>query len=319
MLLQLGWFALGVFLIGLGADSLVKGVAGHALRFGVGAAAVGLFAVGIGGSLPDLAVNVDAAWRDHDGIAFGNIIGSCIVNFGLVLGLAALVAPLRVRLRLTRALLPAMIAVTIALYAMAHNGRIGTYDALALLAGFALLAVWVGARGLRAEDPAVLPAFAHACATRTQPLLNVLRIVVGVVALAYGSELVVTHAVGLARAWGMSELLAGLTFVAIATSLPQLALALRAAARDQGDLVVAGVIGSNLFNLLAILGATALVHPLPFASSLLQLEIPVILAFALCLYPVLRGNVTVSRAEGAMLLVAFLALLAWQLFRVLAV
>lgn len=318
MLLQIGWFALGVFLIGLGADSLVKGVAGHALRFGAGAAAVGLFAVVFGGSLPDLAVNVDAAWRGHDGIAFGNIIGSCIVNFGLVLGLAALVAPLRVRLKLTRALLPAMIAVALALYAMAHNGRLGYYDALALLAGFALLAAWVAARGLRAEDPAVLPDFARAGTTRTQPLLNVLRVVVGVVALAYGSELVVTHAAGLAQAWGLSELVAGLTFVAIATSLPQLALALRAAARDQGDLVVAGVLGSNLFNLLAILGATALVHPLEFASSLLELEIPIILAFALGLYPVLRGSVTVSRLEGAMLLLAFFALLAWQLARALS-
>lgn len=319
MLLQLGWFALGVFLIGLGADSLVKGAAGHALRFGAGAAAVGLFAVVFGGSLPDLAVNVDAAWRGHDGIAFGNIIGSCIVNLGLVLGLAALVAPLRVRLKLTRALLPAMIAVALALYAMAHNGRIGYYDALALLAGFALLAGYVAARGVRAEDPAVLPAFAHAMTTRTNPALNVLRVLVGVVALAYGSEMVVTHAVGLAAAWGMSELLAGLTFVAIATSLPQLLIALVAAKRDQGDLVVAGVLGSNLFNLLAILGATALVHPLPFASSLLELEIPVLLVLALGLYPMLRGNVTLGRTEGAVLLLVFFALLAWQVWRVLLV
>jgi len=312
MLLQIGWFALGVFLIGLGADSLVKGVAGYALRLGVAAAAVGLFAVVFGGSLPDLAVNVDAAWRDHDGIAFGNIIGSCIVNLGLVLGLAALARPLRVRLNLTRALLPAMIAAALALYAMAHNGRIGYYDALGLLAGFALLAVYIGARGLHREDPAVLPAFAAAAATRTNPALGLLRVVVGVVALAYGSELVVTHAVGLAAAWGMSELFAGLTFVAIATSLPQLLLAVLAARRDQGDLVVAGVLGSNLFNLLAILGATALVHPLEFSTSLLYLEIPVILVFALGLYPMVRGDVRVSRIEGGLLLLAFLALLVWQ-------
>ena len=313
---SLGWFALGVALVALGADSLVKGLQALAVRAGVSTFAVGVLAATFGGSVPDLAVNIDAVGLDHTALALGNIVGSCLVNLGLVLGLAAMMRPLQVGLPLIGPLLGAAIGMGGVLLAMSWNGRIGWYDGMALLAIFAVLA-WFAATHVatRRYQPAHA-GLESAGTTRGGGLRTALRLVVGLVLLVYGADVVVFRAVELARHWEVSELFVGLTLVAIGTSVPQLVVALAAARGGRGDEVVAGVVGSNLFNLTLILGATALISPPFVAETLVQLEIPAVIAFSVALYPMLRGDREVQRHEGAILLAAFGALLALQIWLV---
>jgi len=312
----LGLFALCVLLLALGADSFVKGLQGLALRARASLFAVGASAAAFAGSVPDLAVNVSAVGLDQPGLALGNIIGSCLVNLGLVLGLAALVRPLQVRIPLAGPLLLAGLGLGLLLLAMSWNGRIGYLDGTALLLAWLVLAAFVATHRATRRTDAARAALEARGSTRNAVLLMALRLLVGLALLVYGADLVVFHATHLARAWGVSDLFVGLTAVAIGTSLPQLALALRAAAAQRGDEVVLGVLGSNLINLTLILGTTALLHPLAVPESLVQLEIPAMVAFGLVLYPMLRGDLNIRRGEGGVLLLAFVALTAFQVWQV---
>jgi cation:H+ antiporter len=307
-------FLAGVGLVALGADSLVRGLAALARSAGAAAFAIGLMVASFGGSAPDLAVNLDAVARGHSELALGNIIGSCIVNLGLLLGLAAVLRPLEVRLPLLRPLGVALLASGLVLYAMSHNGVIGYLDGAVLLAAFAALALLALKHAPTRADPSVREHFEAEALLPAPPALSWLRLAIGVAVLWFGAGLAVEHAVALARGLDMSELVAGLTLVAIGTSLPQIGLGVIAALRGRGDVVLASVIGSNLFNLTAILGATALIRPYPVSASLVALEFPALIAFAAMLYPMLRGDLRVSRTEGALLLGGFVALLGFQVY-----
>lgn len=314
----LGLFALGVLLLGLGADSFSKSLQGLALRVRASLFAVGASAAAFAGSVPDLAVNVSAVGLGQPELALGNIIGSCLVNLGLVLGLCALLRPLEVRIPLAGPLLLAGLGLGLLLFAMSWNGRIGILDGCVLVLAYFVLAAFVASHRATRRTDSARAALEALGSTRNSVALIVLRLLVGLALLVYGADLVVFHATHLARAWGVSDLFVGLTAVAVATSLPQLALALRAAAADRGDEIVLGVLGSNLINLTLILGVTALLHPLPVAASLVRLEIPAIVAFGLVLYPMLRGDFSIRRGEGAVLVLAFVVLTAFQFWMVRA-
>lgn len=316
MLELLGWFTLGLVLLALGADSLLKGAAGLALRFGISPFVVGLTLVGFGTSAPELAVNLSAAWRGNFDIALGNVVGSNIANIGLILGLSALVAPLAVHMRLLRVETPLMIAASVALWVLCRDGTLARWEGLLLIAGFVALMTYV-ARNARRETPEVKAELADAAETQTDPGRNAIRVAIGLALLVYGAHEMVSAAVGIARIAGLSELVIGLTIVAVGTSLPELASSLLAAKRGQSDIALGNVVGSNLFNILLILGATATLHPLPVARSLEYVEIPAMIAFAAVLYPMMRGDLELSRREGGILLAAWLAFLAWQLTVVL--
>jgi len=306
------WFVLSILGLALGADSAVRGLAGLARTRGAGAFGVGVLLAAFGGSVPDVAVNVAAVGAGHPALALGNMVGTSIVNLGLLLGLAALLRPLEVQAPVLKPLGIALMATALALLAMGHNGRIGYLDGAVLLLGFGALVLLVVRQ----------PAAASAAPVRTQfeaegdQIIglerNLLRIAVGVLVLWWASRATVAHGVGLAGALGVSDLFAGLTFVALGASLPQIGLGLVAALRGHGDVLLASVIGSNLLNLTLVLGASALWQPYPVAESLLRLELPALLAFSAVLYPLLRGDLRVSRGEGAVLLAAFVALQAFQ-------
>ncbi len=314
----IGLFALGVLLLALGADSFVKGMQGLALRVRASLFAVGASVAAFAGSVPDIAVNVSAVGLDQPGLAFGNIIGSCLVNLGLVLGLCALLRPLHVRIPLAGPLLLAGLGLGVLLLAMSWNGRIGYLDGTALLIAYVALAAFVATHRATRRTDSARAALEALGSTRNSALLLALRLLLGLALLVYGADLVVFHATHLARAWGVSDLFVGLTVVAIATSLPQLAMALRAAAANRGDEVVLGVLGSNLINLTLILGVTALLSPLEVPASLVRLEIPAVIAFGLVLYPMLRGDLDLRRSEGALLVLSFLGLTAFQVWLVRA-
>lgn len=311
------WFVAGIAALALGADSAVRGLAGLARNRGVAAFGVGLGLAAFGGSVPDVALNVGAIAAGHPALALGNMIGASIVNLGLLLGLAALIGPLDVRSALLKPLVIAQMVVALALLAMSHNGRIGYLDGAALVLGFVALAVYVlrfsGARA----DLDVRSQFEAEGDQRSDAALNLLRIAIGAAILIWAARTTVEHAVGLAAAAGVGDLFAGLTFVAIGASLPQIALGLIAAVQRRGDVLMASVVGSNLLNLSLVLGLSAIWQPYPVAQSLVQLELPVLLALSAMLYPLLRGDMRITRGEGIVLLLAFAALQTYQWWSVL--
>lgn len=313
MLIELLWFCGGLVLLGFGADILLKGAAGLALRFGIPPFIIGLTIVGFGTSAPELAVNLSAAWQGRYDVALGNVIGSNIANVGLILGLSALLAPLAVHMRLLKIETPLVIVAGVALWLLAIDGLLGRLDGALLLAGFVALMVYVY-RSVRREPPPVREELAGAAMTRTAPWLNLLRVAAGLALLVYGASVMVESAVVIARLVGLSELLIGLTIVAVGTSLPELATSLLAARRGQTDIAVGNVLGSCLFNILLILGATAMLHPLPVALSLLHIEIPAMIALSAVIYPMLVRDLCIQRREGAVLLAAYLAFLGFQVW-----
>ncbi|MCF7221366.1 sodium:calcium antiporter [Marilutibacter chinensis] len=298
------WFVLGLVLLALGGDSIVKGASGLARRIGASPFVAGLVLVAFGTSLPELAVNLKAMLDGQQALALGNAVGSNIVNFGLTLGAAAVAAPLLVRWRALSPLLLLLLAGTLATMLLSLDGGLGRFDGLGLLLAFAAVLAFAFAR-TRREAPEVQDAIAAYAQTRTALGLNVLRFAIAAVLLYYGADLIVRHAPVLGTAMGMAPLLTGLLPVAIATALPEMAAAVTAARRGQGDMVAGHVIGSSLFNLFVVVGGMALWQPLPIAASFVRFELPAALLIALMLLPMLRGDLRVSRGEGTVLLAAF--------------
>ncbi len=311
MALDLGWFVLGLMLLALGGDSLVKGASGLAQRLGLSPFTAGVWLVAVATSLPELAVNARAIAVGQPALALGNLVGSNIVNFGLTLGLAALVAgPLLVRWRALAPLLLAFIGASAVVIALGADGTLGRGDGALLLVLFVIAIGVVWQRSRREADAVLRAELEGAVMTRTDLGLNLIRLTLAAVVLWYGTGLIVTHAPPLGRALGMAPLLTGLLPVAIGTALPEVAAAIVAARRGQGALVAGHVIGSSVFNLLAMLGGMALVQPLVLPVAFVRFEVPAAAALALALYPMLKGDLRISRGEGAILLLAFLAWLA---------
>ncbi|HYG07775.1 MAG TPA: calcium/sodium antiporter [Stenotrophomonas sp.] len=307
-----GSFVLGVVLLALGGDSIVKAASGLAQRFGASPFLAGLLLVAFGTSLPELAVNARAFAGGLEELALGNAVGSNIANLGLTLGVAAMAAPLLVRMRLLAPLLVLLLLATLALIGFGLDGVIGRVEGAVLLVAFVVLVALLPSR-VRHEPAVVRESVEAFAATRTQLQLNLLRLVVALLLLYFGAGLVVRPAPVLGEALGLSPLLMGLLPVAIATALPEMAAAIAAARRGQGDMVVGHVLGSSLFNLLVIVGGMALWRPLALPASFVRLELPAAMAFALVLYPMLRGDLRIARGEGAILFVAFCAWVALEL------
>ena len=315
MLAAVGMFLLGLVLLALGGDSIVKGASGLAQRLGLSPFTTGLLLVAFATSLPELAVNAHAIVRGQQALALGNAVGSNVVNFGLTLGAAAFAAPLIVRWRALSPLLLVLLVGTVAVMVLGLDGVLSRGDGLVLLAGFVVVVAFALVRGRNEtrELQQEIEAFAR---TRTDLALNLVRFALAAALLYYGSRLVVVHAPVLGAGLGMNPLLTGLLPVAIGTALPEMAAAVAAARRGQGDLVAGHVIGSSLSNMLLVVGGMAVFNPLPLPESFVRFELPAALVFALMLVPVLRGDLRVSKREGGVLV---LALLAWVAFELLMI
>lgn len=312
MIAATAWFLLGLLLLALGGDSIVKAASGLAQRFGASPFVAGLLLVTFGTSLPELVVNARAFVVGAQDLALGNAVGSNIVNVGLTLALAALAAPLLVRARLLSPLLILLAVASLAVIVFGLDGVIARWEGAVLLLGFLALLVFVLRAAARESEP-VREAIAAYAMTRTGLLLNVIRVVFAAVCLYYGARWIVGAAPVLGAGLGWSPLLVGLLPVAIGTALPEVAAAIVAARRGQGDMVLGHVIGSSLFNLLVVVGGMAALRPLALPESFVKLELPAAIAFVLVLYPMLKGDLTISRREGGILLVAFVAWIALEL------
>ncbi|MGV8990441.1 MAG: calcium/sodium antiporter [Thiobacillus sp.] len=309
----LGLFVLGLVLLVAGAELLVRGASRFAARLGISPLVIGLTVVAFGTSAPELAVSVQAGLAGQSGIAVGNIVGSNIFNVLFVLGVSALIVPLVVSQQLVRLDVPLMIGASVLLWILALDGRIGLFDGLLLTAGIVAYTVFAIRQG-RKESAAVQAEYAQEFGDGKRTGLGRLPvqiafIVGGLVLLVLGAHWLVGGAVAIARLFGVSELIIGLTIVAAGTSLPELATSILAALRGERDIAVGNVVGSCLFNLLSIVGIAALVTPggLEVAASLIRFDIPVMVAVALACLPIFATGHLIARWEGALFVGYYLA------------
>ncbi|MDQ4076271.1 MAG: calcium/sodium antiporter [Chloroflexota bacterium] len=305
----------GLLTLFYGADWLVKGAARLASSFGVSPLVIGLTLVAFGTSTPELLVSILAALRRSSDIALGNVVGSNIANIGLILGLTAMIFPVVVHSQVMRRELPMMLGFSALTYALLLDRVIGRLDGLFLfviLVLFNVLTYRLAQQATARHDAAAaefeefeeLEGLISDDEAINQPV-ELGRTVVGIVILVIGAQSLVSGATSIARAFGISELVIGITLVAFGTSLPELATSMVAAFRDEDDISVGNIVGSNIYNLLAVLGITALVRPISVAPSVLRLELPVMLAFSFILWPLIRDNV-LARWQGALLFVGYI-------------
>ncbi len=307
----------GVGVLYFGAEWLVRGSARLAASLGVSPIVLGLTVVSMGTSAPELVVSVVAAVGGHGDLAIGNVMGSNLANIGLVLGISAIMRPLNVSGRIVTREVPVMLIITALLLPVIWDLRIGRLEGIALL-GVLGGYLWFVFRTAREEDEAALSEYEQFAKeavglTPWAAARDLALITMGIMGLVMGAYAIRESALALAEAMGISELVIGLTLVSIGTSLPELATSVVAAFRDEADIAVGNVIGSNVFNIAAILGITATVTPLRVNPQVLSLEFPAVVIMSVLLIPIVRANLTIRRAEGIVLLGSYLALGGWIL------
>lgn len=292
---------LGLAALFFGGEWLVKGSARIAQSFGISKLVVGLTIVAMGTSTPELVVSVNAALVGSSDISVGNIVGSNIANIGLILGLSGLVFPLTVHYSLLKREMPIMVAASIAAYLVFLDGTVGRFEGLLLVIGMGIFLLFMldAAKKTKSADDET--------ESDTEPnrVRDILLIVVGIGVLLVGANLTVDNAVAIALELGISELLIGITVVAVGTSLPELVTSVTAAFRRESDIAVGNIVGSNIFNILFIQGITAAIQPVSVATNIIRIDSLVMIAFAVLLLP-MGWNRKLGRIEAILLLVAYI-------------
>jgi cation:H+ antiporter len=310
--------AAGITALYFGAEWLVRGSACIASAMGIRPLVIGLVIVGFGTSTPELVVSALASFEGQPEMALGNVVGSNIANSGLILALAALIRPMKTDLGLLRREAPIMIAVTAMAWAVAWTGTYQRWHGALFLAGLGGF-LWLSLRWARKEPPAIEAEFEkfekeeHLLARRVLARQFAL-VIAGLALLIIGGHLLVTSGVSLARRFGLPEIVIAVTLVSVGTSLPELATSIIAGLRGESDIAIGNVIGSNIFNLLGVLGLSALVRPIAVAPGVITTEFPWVFGCAVITYLVLGWQQRVTRPEGAGLLLLY-AVFLWTLLR----
>ncbi|MCH9650353.1 MAG: calcium/sodium antiporter [Deltaproteobacteria bacterium] len=314
-MLDLIYIIVGVALLYYGGENLVQGSVRVASSLGISRLVIGLTVVAFGTSSPELASTLIAIFEGAPDVALGNVLGSNIANIGLILGLSALLKPLVCEPDFVKREIPFMIFVGVLLLPLALGGGFGRLDGLLLLALFCVY-LWVLLRS-SSEEQVVLPVEVdegEASDSTTSQFREWMRIAVGIALLVIGAKVLVPGAVGIAQAIGLSEQVIGLTLVAVGTSLPELAASVIAVSHGEGDLILGNVIGSNIFNVLLVLGTTALVHPVEVDFASFRGDLIIASAFGLFPLILLGRNRRLGKVEGGLLLLTYLVY-AFFLFR----
>ncbi len=300
----------GLVLLVAGAEALVRGSSRFAAALGVTPLVIGLTLVAYGTSAPEMAVSVQAALSGRPAIALGNVIGSNIFNILAILGLSALVQPLVVHRSLVRRDVPVMIAVSILMYLMMLDGKLGRFDGGVLLfCAVAYTGIAIRAAKQHPED--VPPVELPGAAGRGFAAKQILMALAGLGLLVLGSRWLVEGATAIARALSVSEMMIGLTIVAAGTSLPELATSMLATMRGHRDIAVGNVVGSNIFNIVGILGVAAVLAPggIEVPRQSLRFDVPFAIAAAIACLPIFISGLRISRIEGALFLGSYLGYL----------
>jgi cation:H+ antiporter len=306
---------LGLVLLVWSADRFVGGSVAVARHFSMPPLLIGMVIVGFGTSAPEMSVSALSALQGNPAIALGNAYGSNIANIALILGLAALVSPIAVHSAVLRKELPILTLVTFLAGYQLWDGRLSRIDAWVLLLVFAGLMAWTIWQGLRRREDNLAVEVEQAFKVEPMPLGRAFFwLVVGLVVLVASSRLLVWGAVALARGFGVSDLVVGLTIVAVGTSLPELASSLIAARKGEHDIALGNVLGSNLFNTLAVVGIAGMIRPMAVPGDVLSRDLPVMAILTLSLFVIgygFRGPGRINRLEGGLLLAGFLAYTGW--------
>ena len=322
MILAILAVAVGLLLLVWSADWFVEGAAVTARYLGMPPLLIGMVIVGFGTSAPEMVVSAMAALQGNPGLALGNAYGSNIANIGLILGLAALVHPITVRSRILRRELPILTAATALGAFQIWDGVLTRFEALVLLGTFAVLMGWTIRQGMREKSDALKTDIEVALETRILSRSRAgLRLVAGLLVLTASSRLLVWGAVIIAHRLGVSDLIIGLTIVAIGTSLPELASSIVAVRQGQSDLALGNVLGSNLFNTLAVVGIAGVIHPTRIAPEVLMQAMPVMALFTVSLFVIgfgFRGPGRINRIEGLLLLGGYLSYTIYLIFQLMA-
>jgi cation:H+ antiporter len=311
MLVNLLLVIAGLVLLIWGADRFVHGAAATARNLGIAPLLVGLTVVAFATSAPEILVSIVAALQKEPGLAIGNAIGSNIVNIGLVLGLTAMIRPIKLQSATLRREMPALMAVSLLTVSLFLDTFLSRVDGVVMLTGLVIVMVWLARLGLRSadQDPLAMDYAAEIPSDVSMPMA-IVWLLIGLGTLLIGAELLVDGAIGIAKLLGVSEVVIGITIVAFGTSLPELAVSLASALKKEYGLAIGNIVGSNIFNLLAVIGVAATIAPAALAPTVLSLHIFVMVAFTLVLFAMTYdydGKAQLSRLEGLALFIAFIA------------
>ncbi len=310
---------LGLILLVVSAEWLVKGASRLASVFGISPLVIGLTVVAFGTSAPELAVSVMSAFKGQADLALGNVVGSNIFNVLFILGLAAMVTPLIVAQQLVRLDVPVMIVVSALVLVLGYDGNIGRLDGLLLFAGGVGYTIFLIRQSRRETNEAVKSEYEKEFgldAKKSTVLVDIGLVLVGVGGLVLGSKFLVDGAVEIAKYFGVSELIIGLTIVSVGTSLPEVATSVVAAYRGERDIAVGNVVGSNIFNILSVLGLSSIIapHGINVAASALAFDIPVMIAIAVVCLPIFFAGYEITRFNGAIFFTFYLLYVVYLIF-----
>jgi len=314
-----GYVIVGFVILIAGADRFVDAAAGLARSIGISPLIVGLVIVGFATSTPELLVSSLAALEGSNSLAIGNALGSNITNIGLVIGITSLVTPLKVHSDTLRREFPILFATMLVVLLLMVDGTLQRHDGIVMVLTLAATMYWIAGIALKSRtrtDP-LLKEY-NRTIEKMKPLKASAWILIGLIALLIGARLVVTGATGIARGFGISDLVIGLTVIAIGTSLPELAATLVSARKGEHDLAVGNMVGSNIFNLLGVIGIPAIIHPASFEPDALRRDYPVMTLLSIALYAMaygFRGEGMLNRIKGGVLVggyVAYMIVLAFS-------
>jgi cation:H+ antiporter len=301
----------GLVLLIWGADRFVHGAAAAARNMGIAPLLIGLTVVAFATSAPEILVSIVASLRGEPGLAIGNAIGSNIVNIGLVLGCVSIIRPIELRSATLRREMPALLAVTLLTVSLFLDQYLSRVDGLVMLTGLVIVMIWLVRLGLRSStDDPIKREFEAEIPSHVSNKAAIIWFIVGLVALLVGAEYLVDGAMKVAHYYMVDEVVIGIMLVALGTSMPELAVSLVSALKGEYGLAIGNIVGSNIFNLLAVIGVAATIAPMEFEPIVLSLHIFVMVAFTLALFAMTYdydGKSELSRIEGFALLVAFLA------------
>jgi len=309
MLTAIVVLVIGLVLLVWSADRFVEGASGIAKNFQVSPMVIGLTIVSVCTSLPEMIVAAIAAWQGNNNLGIGNAIGSNIANIGLVLGATAMIAPLVIQAHIFKREMPALFLVSLLCLVLFRDGELGRLDGMILGGGLVVFVFWLYRIGMRERDAVLEAEFKDVIPADMDMKTSVLWFIVGLVVLMLSSRMMVWGAVEIAAFLGVSDLVIGLTIVAIGTSLPELVASIASVLKGEAELAVGNVIGSNMFNILAVLMMPALIKPGSFDDSILSRDLPVMLAFTVLLFGMAYGlnkkEGKVNRIEGGILFFGF--------------
>jgi len=295
---------LGLLALFIGAEGLIRGSSALALKIGITPLVVGLTVVAFGTSTPELVVSLKAAFIGNSSITLGNVIGSNIANIALILGVASLVRPLNVHANVIRKEIPIMIAFTILLILLLLDGEVGFIDGIIFVISIVAYTTVNITLARKEKSTEVEKEFKNGLKTKLNFPVSIILIVVGLGLLILGANLFVNGAISIAKSIGISDAIIGLTIVAIGTSLPELITSIVASYKNESDIAVGNVVGSNIFNILGILGITALIITVS-AEGINLIDYGVMFFASLILLPLSKTGFKISRLEGALLLIGY--------------